>query len=184
MPLFTTDHMIKRRLIIFTLALIGLAFASLNATIACFAVILRGQATSALLVFDSEVADKTFADLMNYVSRYTVIASIISAIVAIFGAALAARLAWLRNHDRPWIYYGCYHFILSLVFLSIGIWLILNVRGFKPFFERFSGDGNFPYYNLMFYGAVAQTAYGSLVVLAVFVLGVAIFFLAHCEHEI
>ncbi|KAJ5144504.1 hypothetical protein N7476_005072 [Penicillium atrosanguineum] len=175
MPFFANDHMIRRRLIIFALAIIGLAFASLNAANACFAVILRDRATSALFAPGDQVADNTFADLMNQVLKSTVIASIGSAVIAVFGAMLAARLAWLRNHDCPWIFYGCCHLALSVFLLVMGAWIIFHVRGFKPFFERFSGDGNVPYYNMMFYGGVGQAAYGASVVLTVFVSGVAIF---------
>ncbi|KAJ6117918.1 hypothetical protein N7523_005669 [Penicillium sp. IBT 18751x] len=170
--------MIRRRLIIVTLAVIGLASAALNTAIACFAAVLRNRASSTLLTSHNEFADNTFADLMKHVLMYAVMVTVASVLIAIFGIMLGARLAWLRDHDRPWIYYACCHALLSVVTLTIGSWLLLNVRGFKPFFERFGGNGNVPYYYVMVYGGIGLAAYGALVIFTGFVRLVAILFLA------
>jgi hypothetical protein len=62
------------------------------------------------------------------------------------------------------MYVGCFQCILSLVILATGGYLADHVHGFQTSFERFSGNDNFQYYNIMYYRGVGQAAYRSLVI--------------------
>jgi hypothetical protein len=84
-----------------------------------------------------------------------------------------------QNQDVQ--YFGCFQCILSLVILSTGSYLADHVHGFQTSFERFSGNDNFQYYNIMYYGGVGQAAYGSLVIFMAIASFVA--FLISDRHE-
>jgi hypothetical protein len=160
----STKYTIRMRLAILFLAIIGLALAGLNAAIARFAVILRDRAKSDIITPNKSVADNTFRNLMNTVLIDVVIAALASTLFAITGAALAGHPRWLREQDKPWIYFGCVQFTLGLLITVTGGYLADHVHGFQPSFEMFRGDDNFQYYNIMYYGGVGQAAYGSLVI--------------------
>lgn len=160
----STKYTIRMRLAIAFLAIIGLAFASLNSAMARFAVILRDRAKADIITLNKTISDNTFRNLMDNVLIGVVIAAIISTSFAITGAVLAGHPRWLREQDKTWMYFGCFQCILSLAIISAGGYLADHVHGFQTSFERFSGNDNFQYYNIMYYGGVGQAAYGSLVI--------------------
>lgn len=162
MILSSTKYMIRIRLAILFLDIIGVALAGLNSAIARFAVILRDRAKYDLITTNA-ISDNTFRMLMNNVFEHVVLAALVSALCAIFGAVLALNPRWIREHDKVWVYYGCVQFILGLIILSIGGYLADHVHGFQTSFKRFDGNDNVPYYNIMYYGGVGQAAYGFLV---------------------
>lgn len=174
MILSSTKYMIRIRLAILFLDIIGLALAGLNSAIARFAVILRDRAKYDLITNTNAISDNTFRMLMNNVLGHVVFAALVSAMCAIFGAVFAVNPRWIREHDKHWVNYGCVQFILGLIILSTGGSLADCVHGFQTSFKKFDGDDNVPYYNIMYYGGVGQAAYGSLVLfmgLAPFVAG-------------
>ncbi|KAJ6027460.1 hypothetical protein N7460_012277 [Penicillium canescens] len=160
----STKYTIRMRLAIAFLAIIGLAFASLNSAMARFAVILRDRAKADIITSNKSISDNTFRNLMDNVLIDVVIAAIISTSFAITGAVLAGHPRWLREQEKAWMYFGCFQCILSLVIISTGGYLADHVHGFQTSFERFSGNDNFQYYNIMYYGGVGQAACGSLVI--------------------
>ncbi|KAJ5766712.1 uncharacterized protein N7511_004328 [Penicillium nucicola] len=160
----STKYTIRIRLAIAFLAIIGLAFGSLNSAMARFAIILRDRAKADIPTPDRSISDNTFRNLMENVLIDVVIAAIISTSFAITGAVLAGHPRWLREQDNAWMYFGCFQCILSLVIISTGGYLADHVHGFETSFKRFSGNDNFQYYNIMYYGGVGQAAYGSLMI--------------------
>jgi hypothetical protein len=101
---------------------------------------------------------------MDNVVIDVVIAATISTSFAITGAVLAGHPRWLLEQEKAWMYFGCFQCILSLVIIPTGGYLADHVHGFQTSFERFSGNDNFQYYNIMYYGGVGQAAYGPLVI--------------------
>ncbi|KAJ5507023.1 hypothetical protein N7527_009166 [Penicillium freii] len=182
--MMSTKYTIRMRLAILFLAIIGLALAGLNSAIARFAVILRDRAKSDIITPNKSVPDNTFRILMNNVLKDVVLAALASTLFAITGAVLAGRPRWLREQDEPWVYFGCVQCLLGLVILSTGGWLADHVHGFQPSFEMFSGDDNFQYYNIMYYGGVGQAAYGSLVIFMAVALFIAVFVFDHRERNL
>jgi hypothetical protein len=54
--------------------------------------------------------------------------------------------------------------VLALFMISTGGYLAYHVHDFYTSFERFSAHDSIPYYSLMYYGSVAQAAYGCVLV--------------------
>ncbi|KAJ5288264.1 hypothetical protein PENANT_c118G09217 [Penicillium antarcticum] len=177
----STKYTIRMRLAIAFLAIIGLAFASLNSAMARFAIILRDRAKADIITPNKSISDNTFRNLMDNVLVDVLIAVVISTSFAVVGAVLACHPRWLRGQDRTWMYFGCFQCILSLVILSTGGYLADHVHGFQTSFERVSGNDNFQYYKIMFFGGVGQAAYGSLVIFMAIASFVA--FLIYERHE-
>jgi hypothetical protein len=88
------------RLAIAFLAIIGLAFTSLNSAIARFAVILRDRAKADIITPNRSISDKTFRNLMDNVLVDVLIAAVISTSFAITGAVLTGHPRWLREQDK------------------------------------------------------------------------------------
>lgn len=45
-----------------------------------------------------------------------------------------------------------------------GAYLADHVQGFQTSFEKFGANDRIPYYRIMYYGGIAQAAYGSVLV--------------------
>ncbi|CAG8211409.1 unnamed protein product, partial [Penicillium nalgiovense] len=106
-----------------------------------------------------------FQALMDHVVVSMVFVALISALFPIFGLILVTYPKWLQENCTARFYYGCIQILVSLVVLSLGGYVASHVHGFQTSFEFFDGEGHFPYYKIMYYGAVGQAAFGSLVVI-------------------
>ncbi|OQD78003.1 hypothetical protein PENANT_c101G08340 [Penicillium antarcticum] len=165
MPLNTAGAVIRMRLAILFLATTWLAVASLSSATARFATVLRDRAMSDIINANDAVLDITFRTLMGNVQDCMVIVALISALFSIFGIALVIHPRWLQQDCKFQLYYGCIQLAVSLAVLSLGGYVASHVHGFRTCFEFFDSEDRFPYYKIMYYGAVGQAAFGSLVVI-------------------
>lgn len=60
--------------------------------------------------------------------------------------------------------------VLAFIMIATGGYLADHVHGFYNSFEKFGTHDSIPYYSLMYYGGVAQAAYGSALVFAITVV--------------
>ena len=102
---------------------------------------------------------------MDNVLEGMVIVALISALFSIFGIVLGTHPRWLREDCKPRFYYGYTQLAVGLIVLSLGGYVASHVHGFQTCFELFNSEGHFPYYKIIYYGAVGQAAFGSLVVI-------------------
>ena len=165
MPLNTAGAVVRIRLVIFFLTTTWLAISSLSSAIVRFAVVLRDCAKSDLVTPSDSILDVTFQNLMDNVVESMVIVALISALFSIFGFVLVIYPKWLQENCNARVYYGCVQIIVSLAVLSLGGYVASHVHGFQTSFEFFDSEGHFPHYKIMYYGAVSQAAFGSLVVI-------------------
>ncbi|OQE29343.1 hypothetical protein PENNAL_c0948G08083 [Penicillium nalgiovense] len=165
MPPNTTAAIIRRRLIILFLAIIWLGVASLSSATVHFGILVRERAKSDLVAPSDSILNITFQNLMGHVVVSMVIAALVSALFSVFGFVLVTYPKWLQENCTARFYYGCIHILVSLVVLSLGGYVASHVHGFQTSFEFFDREGHFPYYKIMYYGAVGQAAFGSLVVI-------------------
>ncbi|KAK9846897.1 hypothetical protein MYU51_000067 [Penicillium brevicompactum] len=165
MPLSTAAALIRMRLVIIFLTITWLALASLSSATARFAVVLRDRARSELVTSSDSILDITFQNLMDNVVEGMVIVALVSALISTFGFALVIYPKWLQENCAARLYYSCIQIVVSLIVLSLGGYVASHVQGFQTSFEFFDRDGHFPYYNIMYYGAVGQAAFGSLLVI-------------------
>ncbi|TGJ82220.1 hypothetical protein E0Z10_g6554 [Xylaria hypoxylon] len=100
----------------------------------------------------------------------TVITTIASTAFAIFGVAIAVHKRWLQDHNGLWMCFLGTQILLALVLVITGGYLADHVNGFQSSFNNFGGGENIPYYNVMYFGGVAEAAYGALVIVVVLLM--------------
>ena len=157
--------MIRMRLVILFLTITWLALAGLSSATVRFAVILRDRAKSDLVTSSDSILDIAFQNLMDNVVVGMVIVALVSALFSIFGFVLVIYPKWLQENCTARFYYSCIQIVVSLIVLSLGGYVASHVHSFQTSFVFFDSDGHFPYYNIIYYRAVGQAAFGSLLVI-------------------
>ncbi|KAI3097964.1 hypothetical protein CBS147333_9202 [Penicillium roqueforti] len=165
MPLNTSVATIRMRLALFFFSITWLALAGLSSATVRFAVILRDRAKSNLATSSDSILDITFQNLMDNIVVGMVIVALISALFCIIGIALAIHPRCLREDRKYRLYYVCTQLVVGLIVLSLGGYVASKVHGLQTSFELFDSEGYFPYYKIMYYGAVSQAAFGVLAVI-------------------
>jgi hypothetical protein len=84
--------------------------------------------------------------------------------VIIYGAVIAVHSRWLRDHEGTLYAFVIAQVVLAFIMIATGGYLADQVHGFYTSFEKFGTHDSIPYYSLMYYGGVAQAAYGSVLV--------------------
>ena len=157
--------MIRTRLTVLFLTTAWLALAGLSSAISHFANILQDRAKSDLVNANGSILDVTFENLMKNVLEGMVVVALLSALFAIFGIILVIYPSWLQENCESGLDYGCIQVVLSLVVVCVGGYIASRVHGYQTSFEYFDRAGQFPYYKIMYYGAVGEAAFASLVVI-------------------
>jgi len=169
----SSEYMIRIRLTILFFTLLSLAVASLNSANARFAVILRDRARSDYINTSDSILDDNFQSLQSSILKDAVVlvTAVATAAFAICGAVITVHPKWLGEYS--WIpqRYASVQVILAIFMIAAGGYLADHVHGFQTSFEKFGANDSISYYGMMYYGGVAQAAYGSvLVVLAITVV--------------
>ncbi|KAJ9480564.1 hypothetical protein VN97_g12991, partial [Penicillium thymicola] len=125
------------RLAFFFLSITWLALAGLSSATVRFAVILRDRAKSDLATSGDSILDITFQNLMDNIIVGMVIVALISALLSIFGIALAIHPRCLREDRKYRLYYVCTQLVIGLIVLSLGGYVASKVHGFQTSFELF-----------------------------------------------
>jgi hypothetical protein len=169
MPSFFTQGVIRMRLVVSFLTIIWLGLTTLSSASAHLADVLKNRAKSDLGNASDFMLDITFQKLMSNILVSMIITALISAVLFIFGILLLVHPRWLREDCNARIYYGCMTFLLSLPVISLGGYAAGRIHGFQSSFEFFGRDGSFPYYIVMYYGAVGQAAFGSVLFILILI---------------
>jgi hypothetical protein len=98
---------------------------------------------------------------MDSVVASMVAVALALALFSIFGFVLVIYPRWLKE-DCIARFYICIQIFVSLIVLSLGGYVASHVHGFQTSFEFFDSASRFPYYKIMYYGAVGQAAFGVL----------------------
>lgn len=70
----------------------------------------------------------------------------------------------LQENSAAQFYYIYIRLVVSMVVVSLGGNVASNFHGFQTAFKFLDSAGHFPYYKIIYYGAVSQAAFGSGVV--------------------
>ncbi|KAJ5938343.1 hypothetical protein N7466_001477 [Penicillium verhagenii] len=156
--------MIRTRLTILVPAIVWLALASLNSAISHFAIILRDNAESDLINTNHALLDLAFKILMERIIVVSVIVALVSASLSIFGTVLAIHPRWLHQDCKYRFYFEYLQVMVGLISLSVGGYIAGCVHGSQSWFELLDRHDHLPYYGIIYYGAVGQASFGSLVI--------------------
>jgi hypothetical protein len=89
-----------------------------------------------------------------------VIAAIAAAVPTTCGVVIAFHPRWPRNQSVL-AAYGILQLILALVMIGLGSYIADHVYGFQT---EFGAIGRILYYKVMYYGGIAQSAYGAALI--------------------
>ncbi|KAH8751709.1 hypothetical protein F5883DRAFT_433922 [Diaporthe sp. PMI_573] len=146
--------MVRLRFGIILLALLSLASASLD----LFAIIFRDRSWGNDTTVPDRNQAKDFLALQRSIVYIAFNSAIVSMLFAVFSLVTATKLTWLGK-------YSVCQIIRGIMLVSIGGYVAERVRGCEAEFGRLSADGNVPYYSVIYYGYVAQAAYGFVLII-------------------
>ncbi|KFY01358.1 hypothetical protein O988_02797 [Pseudogymnoascus sp. VKM F-3808] len=178
-----SQYVIRTRLIILFFTLLSLAVAGLNSANAHFSIILRDRARSDYTNTPNGILDNAFERLQSKALNVTVLTALASTAVTVYGAVIMSHSRWLRDHEGTIFAFAIFQVILAFIMIVTGGYLADNVRGFYTSFENFASHDSIPYYSLMYYGGVAQAAYGSVLVFLAITVVVLLFAYDRYENE-
>ena len=179
----SSEFMIRIRLTILFLTLLSLAVASLSSASARFAVILRDRARFDYINTTDGILDNNFQSLQSQILIDTVITAVATAAFTIYGAVITVHPRWLREHESILPGYAIFQMILAFIMIGTGGYLADHVHGFQTSFEKFGANDSIPYYGIMYYGGVAQAAYGSVLVFLAITVSVLVCVFDHYETK-
>jgi hypothetical protein len=160
----SSEYMIRTRLTILSFTLLSLAVASLSSAKARFAVILRDRARADYINTGDGILDNKFQSLQNEILSATVVTAVATGAFAIYGAVITVHPRWLREHKGILLAYAVIQAIPGFVMVVTGGLVADHVHGFQTSFEKFGANNNIPYYSIMYYGSVAEAAYGAVLI--------------------
>jgi hypothetical protein len=160
----SSQYLIRTRLTILFFTLLSLAVTGLNSANAHFSIILRDRARSDYINTANGILDNNFQKLQSNALIVTVFMAITTTAVIIYGAVIAIHPRWLRDHKGTMYAFAVAQVVLAFIMIAAGGYLADQVHGFYTSFDKFGTQDSIPYYSLMYYGGVAQAAYGSVLV--------------------
>lgn len=156
-------YLARIRVGIVLLSLLSLATAILNSIDALFVEILRDQSRGSRATATTGTCAAEFLALQRSVSYMAVTSAITTTLFAILGLVTAINPAWLRK-------YSVCQTIQGILLVSMGGYAAERVRGCGAEFGRLFVASNSPYYIVIYYGYIAQAAYGFLLMTTSLVL--------------
>src|ERR1700743_3850849 len=159
-----SKHTTWVRVVILFFSPLSLAVASLSAGLAHFAVILRNRARSDYINTADDILDNNFQSLQDTIFGLMLVNAVFTIMFAVYAAVIAVHPRLLREHDATLLYVFS-QITLALAMITIGGDVANRVNGFQTSFKKFGVSNGIPYYDIMYYGAVAIAAYGGVLVL-------------------
>ena len=161
----SSEYMIRARLTILVCTLLSLAVAILSSAKARFAFVLRDRVRSDYINTVDDILDNRFQSLQNGILSTTAFMAVAAGAFAIYGVVIMVHSRWLREEKFTLQAYAGIETMLGFVMIVTGGVVASNVQGFQTSFEKFGAN---KHYDIMYYGGIAEAAYGSvLVVLAI-----------------
>lgn len=179
----SSQYVIRTRLIILFFTLLSLAVAGLNSANAHFSIILRDRARSDYINTPDGIVDNNFERLQSKALFVTVLTALATTAVTIYGAVIISHSRWLRDHEGTIYAFAIFQVILAFIMIVTGGYLADKVHGCYTSFEKFGTHDSIPYYSLMYYGGVAQAAYGTVLVVLAITVVVLLFAFDHYETK-
>ena len=165
------------RLTIPFFTLLSLAVAILSSANARFAAILRDRARSDYINTADGVLNNIQL-LQSHILPDAVITAIATATFAIYGVVITVHPRWLRETT-----YAFLQVVVALLMIITGGYLADGVCSSQKLFERFGANDGIPYYGIMYYGGVAQAAYGSVLVFVAITVAIRFFVFDHYKTK-
>ncbi|KAI1743056.1 hypothetical protein F4680DRAFT_410902 [Xylaria scruposa] len=142
----------------------SLAVAGLSSAIAHVSKVLYNRARSDLINAIDAALNGSFMSTMTSIIVIAVVAASVSVTVAVFGLQITICPSWLRKRDEDLLILGATQLALAICIVATGALIADDVHSVQTLIGKFGGNDSFPYYDIMYYGGVAQAASGCALV--------------------
>jgi hypothetical protein len=160
----SSDYLFRARLATLFFTLLSLAVTGLNAAIGRFSVVLQDRARSEYMGA-ARYSGGHFETLQSNILIGAVSTAVAAGAFTMYGAVVATHSPVMRRHENILPTLAVNQLILAFIMIVTGVCTAVQVQDFQNLFEHFGASDKAPYYVLMYYGSVAQAAYGSVLVL-------------------
>ncbi|KAJ5737365.1 uncharacterized protein N7483_002490 [Penicillium malachiteum] len=171
-----------KRAIILLCVLIQLMVAAFSSTMAYWTTRLRRSMRFDLAASDSPTQLIASIQMANHVLAAMIMAAIVSAVFSIWGIYVAICRTSLPKSDGHCLPWGTGQCIYGLIAIVTGGYVADHVEGFQSLIATFIDVKDLPYYEIVYYGSVAQAAYGALVIIVLGALVGTLLFLTNRAH--
>jgi hypothetical protein len=102
----------------------------------------------------------------------SVVAAVPAALFSVFGLVLALQPRWLADNRGTIAIFIFLRLVVDLCFIVIGGYSADKIRGLQTALAKFGGHDRIPYYNIIYFGSVAQAVYGTTCIITAVVITV------------
>ncbi|KAH8743368.1 hypothetical protein F5883DRAFT_722692 [Diaporthe sp. PMI_573] len=177
----SSKYVVRYRLLVLLFTFLTLVASALSSANIRFAVVLRERARSGYVDNTHVILDMNFAALQSNLLVASVIAAVPAALFSVFGFALALHRRWLADNHGSITIFILLQLVVDLFFVVIGGYCADKIQGLQTSFTKFGGHDRIPYYNIIYFGSVAQAGYGATFMITAVVTGVV--FLIYDHHQ-
>ncbi|TQV90474.1 hypothetical protein IF1G_10797 [Cordyceps javanica] len=133
------------------------------ATINCFNARSALSIASQALPHDHDDPLLLAIQMQNFTSLGVPGATITTAVVYFIHAITGLLFVCFSKKDLIWITYVYLQFVLALILVSVGGFIVVRIAPYRMLFENYYGSSSELYYHVMYYGCIAEIVYGGLV---------------------
>lgn len=161
--------------------ILSLALSALHSTVAHFAFQLHNRGWQAYTITSHYMP----LSLEKAILWSSLPMAIVSGVSVIFGTWVITELARKRISDDDFagVLIKFYIFLDVLAFAE-GMALAFTVHGHQASFQPFAIHDHIPYYEIMYYGGIATSAYGSVALIVLFLMNLWTVLASLCLGEI
>ncbi|KAJ3477393.1 hypothetical protein NLG97_g8854 [Lecanicillium saksenae] len=94
--------------------------------------------------------------MQNFTSLGVPGATITTAVVCFIHAITGILFICFSKKDLIWITYVYLQFVLALILLSVGGFIVVKIAPYRMLFENYYGNSSALYYHVMYYGSIAE----------------------------
>ncbi|KAJ3497416.1 hypothetical protein NLG97_g1920 [Lecanicillium saksenae] len=94
--------------------------------------------------------------MQNFTSLGVPGATITTAVVCFIHAITGILFICFSKKDLIWITYVYLQFVLALILLSVGGFIVVKIAPYRMLFENYYGSSSALYYHVMYYGSIAE----------------------------
>ncbi|KAH8755040.1 hypothetical protein F5883DRAFT_687325 [Diaporthe sp. PMI_573] len=175
----SSKYVIRYRALVLLLTFLTLVASALSSANIRFAIVLRERARSGYVDNTQVILDMNFAALQSNLLVASVMAAVPAALFSAFGVVLALHRRWLADNHCSITIFILLQLAVSLLYVVIGGYSADKIQGLQTSFAKFGGHDRILYYNIIYFGSVAQAGYGATCIITAVVTTVILF---TCDH--
>ncbi|KAH8745351.1 hypothetical protein F5883DRAFT_510901 [Diaporthe sp. PMI_573] len=179
----SSKYVIRYRLLVLLFTFLTLVASALSSANIRFAIVLRERARSGYVDNTQVILDMNFAALQSNLLVASVIAAVPATLFSIVGFVLVLHRRWLADNHGSITIFILLQLVVDLFFVVIGGYSADKIQGLQTSFAKFGGHDRILYYNIIYFGSVAQAGYGATCIITAVVTSVILFAFDHYQTK-